>query len=199
MDSQKYISSFQEVTDTYGNKCNSKYLIFYGFAIPNNDKNAVHLELTYCKNELNSAKRNICENFDGNLMNEIDADFFRLLCFLRVSVGTQKELLDNPHISSYETPLNKINELRALKNLYEMVNNIEAGYIKPYKVLVKEQKGMKPYTNKHTAITFIIGEINILLFYKGLAKEFIAQLNGSNKKTNTKYQIYQKIVKQIIK
>lgn len=198
MDSQKKIQRGCEVTDTYGNKCNSKYLIFYGFAIPNNDENAVHVELVHCRDESNIIKRNICENFDGNLMNKIDTAFFKLMCFLRVSAGTKTELLENPDISSYETPLNKSNEIKALKNLHKLIYNIEANYIKPYKELVKDLRNLKPYTNKHTAITFIIGEINILLFYKNLAEEFIEKLNGSNKKTNTKYQIYQKIVKHIM-
>ena len=83
-------------------------------------------------------------------------------------------------------------------NLYKLIESLESKYIKPYSVLEKELKSIKPYTNKYTAFTFIIGEIKILLFYKKLAEEFMGQLKGLNKKTNTQYQIYETIVKQIM-
>lgn len=198
MDSVDKIQGGGEMTDTYGKKCNSKYLIFYGFAMADNDENTVHIELTHSNNKLKNIKSNICSSFDGDLMNNLDNDFFKLMSFLRVSAGSETELLENPHISSYNTPLNKGNEIQALENLYKLIESLESKYIKPYSVLEKELKSIKPYTNKYTAFTFIIGEIKILLFYKKLAEEFIGQLNGSNKKINTKYHQYQTIVKQII-
>ena len=197
MDSVDKIIGGREVTDTYGKKCNSKFLIFYGFAMADNDENTVHIELTH-NNEFKNIKNNICSSFDGDLMNKLDNEFFKLMSFLRVSAGSETELLENPDISSYKTPLNKRNELQALDNLYKLIESLESKYIKPYDVLIRELKSIKPYTNKYTAFTFIIGEIKILLFYKKLAEEFIGQLNGINKKTNTQYQIYETIVKQIM-
>ena len=59
MDSVDKIASGCEVTDTYGKKCNSKLLIFYGFAMSDNDENTVHIELTHCKDDLKVLKSDI--------------------------------------------------------------------------------------------------------------------------------------------
>jgi len=200
MDMNESINSNIEITDTYGRKCNSKYLLFYGFVLPNNNNNnTVTVKLKQNVDDLYNEKNKLFPSFTGELDTNLESTTFQeLLSFLRISAATNEELVRFELKSDFNKPLNKSNEYNALHNLYLLIENLERNYIKSYNDLIQKSKSVKPFTKEHSTIIYILGELEILLFYKNLAYTFMEQLQNGDKKTDNKYKIYQAIIHKIV-
>jgi histone-lysine N-methyltransferase SETD3 len=199
MDMNRSVQANIEITDTYGKKCNSKYLLFYGFVLPNNDNNKVTVKLKQNTDDLDDVKNNLYTSLTEELDKDLDSYAFReLLKFLRISAATPDELSDKHSKNDFDKPLNKNNEYKALRNLYLLIEHLERNYVKSYTDLKKRYKKTTPFTKNYTATVYILGELDILLFYKNLAYTFMKQLKGGKNKPNNKYKIYQTIINSII-
>ena len=79
----------QEVFDSYGKKCNSRFLLNYGFVIPNNETNEVSFKVTFDnKDPLMDLKaklvgKNHLTKIFKTSTNSLDSGLMELLGFLR--------------------------------------------------------------------------------------------------------------------
>jgi len=195
MDTNTTIQPSTEITDTYGKKNNLNYFIFYGFTLPNNDNNTI----TFNLKQVDETKNKLAPSFIGELNKDLDnSTFQRLLAFLRVSAATNEDLERNNSLTNFYSPINKTNEYNALRNLYLLIEQLERNYIKSRGKIKKLLKKTRHFTKEYSAFTYILGELEILLFYKNLASIFMEQLEKGNTGTNKEYKIYQNIINNIV-
>ena len=180
MDMNKSVNSGIEITDTYGKKCNSNYLLFYGFVLPNNPHNKVTVKLKQNVDDLYDKKNELYPSFAGELNKDVESSTFQeLLAFLRISAATKEDLSKLQKKKDFYKPLNKINEYNALRNFYILIEHLERNYIKTYAELKQLSKNITPFTKEYSSTIYILGELEILLFYKNFASKFMKQLEGS--------------------
>ncbi len=149
MISNKTINVGEEITDSYGNKCNSKLLLFYGFILDNNQDNSIKIEF-----------RNKNHTFSGFLKQNVsDINFKTFISFLRSIVCKTNNLT----FINFENPINLDIELQVLNMLKDYMINKLTLYIDE-KVLIKKLKQTNKI-NEQTAIKYILGEIRIVKFF----------------------------------
>ncbi len=197
MDTNININKSIEITDTYGNKCNSKYLLYYGFTLQDNKKNTIYIKLRHREDGLNKLKYNISPSFNGYLKHNLENDIITdLMPFLRVSAASKKQLLDYPTIQYYNEPIDKENEFIALDNLKKALNTIEANYTYRFKPLLNKLKTTEKFTREYHAINLIIGEIKIIHFYKEMIEYILNKFKFKTRSdTNKAYELYENTIK----
>ena len=170
MKSNKALLKNQEITDSYGSKCNSKYLLYYGFALHDNsekDRNTISFKISQqvLKGELFNKKVQLIKpSFNCTLTNNFsDNAFNNLLRFLRIANANKKELLFiEEHKNVERNPLNKRNEIAALTHLAMHIKTIMHNYPLSIKENKENLKYLKPYSNASFATKLVIGEKEIL-------------------------------------
>jgi len=169
MNSVKTISSHQEITDSYGTKCNRSYLIFYGFALED-DKNCRNtVFLTIPQSNTNFRMQNLrnqltSDTFSRNISSDFNSlNFRQLMTFLRIANANEAELHDfikNRHLA--QNPYNKRNEAAALAYLALEIEKNKRMYSLSLKQNKRNLKKFPKYSNESFATKLVIGEKKIL-------------------------------------
>jgi protein-histidine N-methyltransferase len=169
LDSTKSIKVGGEITDTYGIKCNSKYLLYYGFTLHDNTKyrNRVQIKISQQSNRgvLYKKKNKLIQDaftcsIDGDFG---DGEFSSLMRFLRIANSNTAEFTDiSSHVNITRTPFNRRNEIATLMHLASYVEKRLKAYKKTIAASEKEITKHLPYSNAAFAIKLVIGEKKIL-------------------------------------
>jgi hypothetical protein len=169
MYSKHQLGNNQELTDSYGVKCNRSYLIFYGFALRNNDdgRNTIFLTLTPPNSVFdtqNLRQQLISGSFSRNISSDFNSLNFRaMMNFLRISNANEQELLafsKNPQLA--QNPYSKRNEAAALSYLALKIHDLMSTYPLSLAQNKKNLKTMPEFSNKSFATILVMGEKKIM-------------------------------------
>jgi len=187
------ITGDAQVYDSYGQKCNHRFLLNYGFSIENNVEpdgfcpNEVPIEFKLNPNDpIFERKATFWRADSGPMIKRIrvcvsDNENTRVaFSFLRVMVATPEEfeLMEGNSRFIYRTakdirfPFGLRNERAAL----EVLASICEEYLSKYPTTLEEDKtllasgDLKPFSNHRHAVIQIIGEKNVLHHYLELAR-----------------------------
>lgn len=167
----KDIAINEEITDTYGDRSNKNYLLWYGFCLENNNyKTEVKLQFNYNKiDDLWDLKKNlISKNVVFSLNNSVNLEI--LLNYFRIITTNVKE---NILIYKYKL-ISVFNERITL----EFIKNLLINKIKKYKFNYKDTK----IKTKNKILK------NILIIVQSEQKILIKYLKSiDNKLKNLKY------------
>jgi histone-lysine N-methyltransferase SETD3 len=170
MESNKALSSNQEISDSYGSKCNSRYLLYYGFALHDGsekDRNTILFEISQqiLKGRLYAEKLHFIKSkFKCTLTNNFSSvEFNNLMRFLRISNANRKELeIIKEKLNIALNPINKRNECAALSYLALHATH----ELNKYPLSIHQNKAnlrrLKSYSNASFATKLVIGEKEIL-------------------------------------
>ena len=192
MQSKVSITSGEAITDSYGGKCNSEYLMYYGFSLKDNPKNNTLAVNIQHKNDSDLQLRiAIYPNFIGKLKADIDSIIFKdMLTFFRVATADNKTLNSQSSRSNYSKPLSIKNEIMVMYILKNYIDAMLERYGRSYADSVKELEKIKKLNNKRNALILIIGEMEILMYYKKFADEVIQYLKGTRTNLSSEYSSY---------
>ncbi len=169
MNSVRKISAHQEITDSYGIKCNRSYLIFYGFALDDDKKCRNTVFITLHQSNTNFRMQNlrnqlISDTFSRNISSDFNSlNFRQLMTFLRISNANESELkafIHNRQLA--QNPYNKRNEAAALSYLALEIEKIKNQYSLTLSQNKRNLKHFPKYSNENFATKLVIGEKNIL-------------------------------------
>lgn len=177
MVSNKYIRQNTPITDTYGNKSNIKYFLYYGFTIPNNISDILYVKLVHGSTN-KQLKDELCENVTGYLKIANESIFLNdLLYFLRVSTSSQKVLKANRNPYFYRKITSSDRELIMLNAFKIYLNTLLKNYVY-YDELKNEQ--LEKFSKKWNSFNLIDGEINVIKFYLQQIENAENIINGNN-------------------
>ena len=192
--SLKTLVSGQQVMDSYGKKCNSKFLLHYGFAIESNRE-----EDGKCQNEvvvrvglddddagdeaLNARKRAFVgasrafRTFRLS-MNHDDRHTADCLSFMRICAATHQEMDvivggDSSYRRSSSSVgfLNPRNERGALEMLAKVCKKRLISYPQTMdeNIATRDSGAAAAFSNRRTALLVVLGEQEILTFWSGVS------------------------------
>lgn len=179
-----------EVFDSYGKKCNSRFLLNYGFTIENNDTNEIRIEVILVDDgsELFKQKNAILKSNTSrkfNLKRDLeDTQTGLLFSFLRFIVLNENELNDfkNYKAESKLGPVSIVNELMALEKLkkimYVLLSNYGSTLQENVDYLNKNRNQMT--FNEFNCYVMKISEMEIIQYYFDLAT-YCPKLFNKNK------------------
>ena len=148
MKSNEHLKKNIAITDTYGNKCNSQYFLYYGFALPNNFKNTIRVNLIHPHSNDKQNKDEIVQNVKGLLGKDIDKLIFNeLMVFLRISLSDKKMIKKYKYRSQYFYPINNAHEIIVLKAFDVYLNTLLSKYKLSYDK-INEQLSDTPRLSK---------------------------------------------------
>eukprot|EP00501_MAST-03F_sp_TOSAG23-6_P000022 GSMAST32.ASY1.ANO1.22.1 assembled CDS len=169
--------------DSYGKKCNSKFLLHYGFTIESNRE-----QNKKCQNEvsiifdleqyplLERRIRLIHPSLHCRVtMNAEDPGTVDAFGWARVAVATALELskFENPNTSYYRA-LNASNEMQAIRLVADICKHRLSQYPTSIaddneKLCCEGEGKLEPFCNQRSAIIAVRGEKEIFQFYISLA------------------------------
>ena len=181
----------QQVMDSYGKKCNSKFLLHYGFAVENNRE-----EDGRCQNEclmtfympsgdddefssqrLRLAGTKLAIRI---MMVHDEKRVQEMLSYNRLCVANRDELdtINATHRNAYSLSANPIrpicarNEIAALANIAAVARTQLAEYPTTWEedMTLLNSNGLTPFSNRKNALIVIMGEKEILRFYIQLSE-----------------------------
>ena len=175
------ISKGEEVFDSYGIKCNSRFLLNYGFTVENNEDNEFKIILIlnesspYFKEKMAFlGGKNFSKKF-SLVLNKDDNKIIQFFSFLRFI------LYNKPNFKDIDTskPISLQNEIVLFNKLKEIMN----GYLSKYpttleydiKYFDKNKKNME--FNEYNCYVIRIGEKKILNYYLNMANDILELLN----------------------
>ena len=176
MTTLKPITSGAQVFDSYGKKCNSKFLLHYGFTIESNREadgicqNELQLNFELSPDDpLFTAKRafiNARMQFSVT-MNAPDDSTMECLNYLRVREATQEELAGIRSRFKRRGPLSVENEIRTFRALAQAAEAQLARYPTTLEEddEMLENGGLDPFSNRRHAVIVIRGEKEICHFF----------------------------------
>ena len=205
-----------ELYDSYGKKCNSRFLLNYGFTLENNEDNEYKLSITLAENSYKykekSAilKNSITKKF--TLRKDLeDTQTALLFSFLRfVCFDGDTNLYKDYKPENVLNPISMNNEIMMLKKLQESIEFLLRDYdtsLEDDVTLLATKKSTLSF-NEMNCITMRISEKEILRFYSDLAKYCIAlfskertAIEAMMKEENQDKQllIYSSYIKEVIK
>ena len=205
-----------ELYDSYGKKCNSRFLLNYGFTLENNEDNEYKLSITLAENSYKykekSAilKNSITKKF--TLRKDLeDTQAALLFSFLRfVCFDGDTNLYKDYKAENVLNPISMNNEIMMLKKLQESIEFLLRDYdtsLEDDVTLLATKKSTLSF-NEMNCITMRISEKEILRFYSDLAKYCIAlfskertAIEAMMKEKNQDKQllIYSSYIKEVIK
>jgi len=208
LDSTKSIKEGGEITDTYGIKCNSKYLLYYGFTLHDNSKyrNRVQMKISQQSNRgvLYKEKSKFIQDaftcyINGDFGN---GEFSSLMRFLRISNSNTEELNNiSSHVNIARTPFNRRNEIATLMHLASYAKKRLKTYKKTIAANKKELAKHLPYSNAAFAIKLVIGEKlilkSILMFCKTSLDVLLFHRRISPRKLKNNMEGYILLLKQL--
>lgn len=173
MDTTRVIEEGGEITDTYGDKCNSLLLLFYGFALPDNKSNTLNV---HCIRYGQIDDKEI--EISGTLTNDIESHFaLKFFTFLRaLNGGTEdKECVD------YTKFISEQNECAMLQSLSDHMRELANKYLftrSKIQDLIDRNTVTGP---DYAALILIKGELDIIHLYYEYAEK---RLRNMSKITN---------------
>ena len=186
-----------EVFDSYGRKCNARFLLNYGFTIENNEDDEVKVTLNLDNNDNNYKDKvkilgNSTKKFTlvRNCRNDQSILFFSWIRIMEYT-GDVKGI--SPH-----SPIMLKNEINMLKKVKQIMN----GYLKNYKTsLEKEEKYLMD--NRNCCI-MRIGEMRIFKYFEDLGQKCEELFNKGKKEIdkvlynkNKEYEGFEGYIKEI--
>ena len=194
-----------EVFDSYGRKCNARFLLNYGFTIEDNEDDEVKviLNLDYNDNDYKDKVKilgNSSKKFTlvKNCKNEQSTLFFSWVRIMEYN-GDVKSV-------SINSPIMLKNELNMLKKVKQIMN----GYLKNYKrslddeeKLLKENRSNMSF-NEYNCCIMRIGEMRIFKFFEDLGEK-CGELFSKGKKEidkvlgnkNKEYEGFEGYIKEV--
>ena len=170
------IKKGHQISDSYGKKCNSKYLLYYGFMVGDNDINCKTLvDLQYNKDidKLSNLREPLIQANQKYLLDSNWESNNKLLSQLRIinaDLGELKYIINKYSDSSIIPPISKKNEMKTLESFFEILKKEKDNYgssIDENKLELNRNEN----PNKKTALQMIIREKeNIKYFEKNLEK-----------------------------
>jgi histone-lysine N-methyltransferase SETD3 len=170
-----------EVFDSYGIKCNSRFLLNYGFTVENNEDNEFKIILIlnesspYFKEKMEYlGGKNYTKKF-SLVLNHSDAKIIQFFSFLRFI------LYNKPNFKDIDTtkPTSVQNEICLFTELKEIMNK----YLKKYPTTLdydveyfKKNKQNMGF-NEYNCFVIRIGEKKILNYYLNMANDILQLLN----------------------
>ena len=197
MRANRIIRTIMELTDTYGNKCNSQLLLYYGFALPHNNANAIKLDLQVPspRTRSESKKYDLYPYINGELKKNINDQFTQdLLVFLRIMLATDEELSRFPHRTNYIAPISISNELKMLKTLGDYMEKLSRQYILKNDKVTGIINSIDRGTPEYLALVLVKGELDIIDFYRSFVRTVLSQLKKGIKPSNKLYSKYNTVV-----
>lgn len=191
MKSNESFTKNTAITDTYGNKCNSQYFLYYGFAQSHNYKNTIYVNLVHHNSDDKPSKDDIVSSVTGFLGKEIDKLIFNeLMVFLRISLSNKSMLKKYKYRSQYFYPLNSLHETTVLKALDVYLNTLLSKYCAPYNEIAEILNTTPRLTKKWNALTLISGEIEVIVLYKKLIEQSIDYITKKDDSFDEKFTSY---------
>ena len=162
----RYIKKNVAVTDTYGSKSNLKYLLFYGFTIPDNNNDVIYINIEHGKTN-KQLKDSLIPSVKGYLDRNMNTLFFdELLAFFRISVSPKHVLEKEQYLDFYKTPYSIESELLCLKAFGVYLKTV----LQNYKYFFSKgnshnRENIEKFSNTWNAYNLVMGEIAIINFY----------------------------------
>lgn len=179
-----------ELFDSYGKKCNSRFLLNYGFTLDNNEDNEYKLSITLAENSYKfkekSAilKNNITKKF--TLRKDLEGtqtallfSFLRFVCF-----DGDTNIYKDYKAENVLNPISMNNEIMMLKKLQESIDYLLRDYdtsLESDIALLANKRSTLSF-NEMNCITMRVSEKEILRFYYDLGK-YCAELFTKDQKT----------------
>ena len=205
-----------ELYDSYGKKCNSRFLLNYGFTLENNEDNEYKLSITLAessykyKEKSAILKNNITKKF--TLRKDLeDTQATLLFSFLRfVCFDGDTNLYKDYKAESVLNPISMNNEIMMLKKLQESIEFLLRDYDTTLEddITTLTTKKSTLSFNEMNCITMRVSEKEILRFYSDLAKYCIDFFSKERKVIEAKMKeenqdkellIYSSYIKEVIK
>ena len=191
MKSNEHLKKNIAITDTYGNKCNSQYFLYYGFALPNNFKNTIHVNLIHPHSNDKQNKDEIVQNVKGLLGKDIDKLIFNeLMVFLRISLSDKKMIKKYKYRSQYFYPINNTHEIIVLKAFDVYLNTLLSKYKLSYDKINEQLIDTPRLSKKWNGLILLKGEIEVIFFYKKLIQQSLDYIAKKNDSFDEKYNSY---------
>ena len=197
------IESGGQVYDSYGQKCNHRFLLNYGFSVENNEEldgfnpNEVPILLQLRKEDTLSQEKCNFWRKDGSFPsrrirvcigdNENSRAMLSILRIINADQDDFNQLTQSPS-STYRTlrgasfPLNSKNEIKAMTHLKEIVED----YLGRYPTTLEEDKkrlaakgpgALPQFSNERHAIIQVTGEKEVLVFLRDFAETALKVLS----------------------
>jgi len=189
MENIKPIQKGSLLTNSYGNLCNSKLLINYGFVIPKNIYNEIFIELKQQDIKTRTAfkKCNLYPICSGMLKADLKDIFtINIFEFLRIRVASDEEIGKYGNRWCYTNQLSIDNEIRMLKYFKEILQNISKKYNFNQNYITERLLDIKENTSEYNALTLIQGELNIILYFFDFIENKLGTLK-QKRNVNFKY------------
>ena len=179
------------ITDTYGNKCNSQYFLYYGFTQSQNRKNTIQVNLAHSESHNKEYKDLLLSSVSGVLCKDINKQSFNeLMVFLRISLSNDEMLKKYKYRSQYFYPISDAHEITVLRAFDIYLDTLLSKYTFSYSKIIRLLKSQKPMTKQWNALTLIKGEIEVIQFYKILIKEAIDYIQKKSNRFQECYRAY---------
>ena len=184
-----------EVFDSYGIKCNSRFLLNYGFTVENNEDNEFKIILIlnesspYFKEKMEYlGGKNYTKKF-SLVLNHSDAKIVQFFSFLRFILYNKPNFkdIDTTKPTSVQIEILLFTELKEIMNKYLKKYPTTLDYDIEYFKKNKQNMGF----NEYNCFVIRIGEKKILNYYLNMAND-ILQLLNTNKDDIKK--LFQKII-----
>lgn len=182
-----------ELTDTYGNKCNSMMLLFYGFALPNNKHNQLTIKFIHRPHRTRSERKKAslyCELHGKLYMGFDDLFAYEMFTFLRISAANESELSRFEYRRDYSKPISLRNEVEMLRLLHNYMTTLANNYILSLSKITEIIENIGKNSQEYLALLLIQGELIIIHFFIDMAKYVISQLKRREIPIENKYSNY---------
>ena len=179
------------ITDTYGNKCNSQYFLYYGFALPDNPRNTIYINLIHPNSNNKQRKDEIVPNVNGLLGKDIDKLIFNeLMLFLRISLSDKKMIKKYKYRTQYFYPINNAHEIIVLKAFNVYLDTLLSKYKLSYHKINEQLSYTPRLSKKWNGLILLKGEIEVIFFYKKLIQQSVDYITKKNDSFDEKYNSY---------
>jgi len=200
-----------QVYDSYGQKCNHRFLLNYGFSVENNVEadgfcpNEVPLlfqlnrsdplydtKISLWRRDSSLPSRrlrvSVCDNENSRilfaLLRIIASDQDDLNYYLSTSSSTHNSMTSYRSIRELYTPISLKNEIKTLKLLDSLCNDYLSKYKNSYEIDCDKLNCLPMFSNERHAVIQVKGEKEILLFYQDLSAIGLKILQMDNQIVN---------------
>lgn len=179
MKSNQSISTHSQITDTYGNKCNSQMLLYYGFALPNNSYNTLYINFTNNTSRTRAEKKRfeLQSNIEGELRMSLNDPITKnLFTFLRISSANDTELSRNAYKLNYKQPISLENEINMLLQLIIYMNQLQDNYALSYNKVCDIIDSFDKNEQEYLALLLIKSELEIINYFLNFSHTMIRSI-----------------------
>ena len=197
-----------QVYDSYGQKCNHRFLLNYGFSVENNVEpdgfcpNEVPILLEFNRNDQLYEQKYFLGKTDGIFPNkrirvcvgdnENSRSLFAMLRLIEADQREWAQMMSDasnnmrfPSMRSTTFALNIVNEIRVMKHLRNLIEQYLSEYPTTYEedCAALASNTVEPFSNERHVIIQVKGEKEVLLFYKDFAETALKLLEMKDQVT----------------